>query len=172
MIGNVNDYGGVPIDRMAEEEGIAAHVRTGPARPRGEALKMLAGATMLLSLPQDSPWAIPSKIFEYMQFDAWLLVMAEPNAPAELLLRGTDADIVSPSDVDGIAAVLRARYEQFARGERPTRLARDARFSRRYQAERLMEAIGRCLARDRSPAAATAPESRPVAQMAGGDGAR
>jgi hypothetical protein len=146
LVGNVDDYGGVPIARMAAQEGIAPYVRTGPLRPRQEALELMAGATMLLSLPQDSPWAIPSKIFEYMQFDAWMLVMAEPDAPAAMLLRGTDADVVSPADVDGMAAVVRRRYEQFARGDRPTRLSHEVRFSRRYQAERLMDSIARCLA--------------------------
>jgi hypothetical protein len=141
FIGNVDDYGGVPIARMAVEEGIADYVRTGPSRPRRDALEFLSRATMLLSLPQDSPWAIPSKIFEYMQFDAWLLVLAESDAPAALLLRGTSADIASPLRVDAIADVLRLRLSQYRAGERPVRLSREMRFSRRHQAERLMDAI-------------------------------
>jgi hypothetical protein len=156
LIGNVDDYGGVPIARMAEQEGIAGFVTTGPLRPRQEALEMLAGATMLLSLPQDSPWAIPSKIFEYMQFDAWMLVLAEPDAPAALLLRGSGADVVSPADVDGMAMVLRRRIEEFTRGERPRRLAHERRFSRRVQAERLMDELGRCM----SPRPSSVPQSR------------
>ncbi|HUF29316.1 MAG TPA: hypothetical protein VMM77_01540 [Gemmatimonadaceae bacterium] len=164
FIGNVDDYGGVPIARMAEQEGISGYVKTGPLRPRREALEMLAEATMLLSLPQDSPWAIPSKIFEYMQFDAWLLVLAEPDAPAALLLRESVADVVSPGDVDGLATVLRRRIEQFARGERPRRLAHETRFSRRAQAERLMDAIGRCLAPRPTPAPRS--EEAPVVERA------
>lgn len=173
LVGNVDDYGGVPISRMAEQEGIERFVRTGPLRPRREALEMMAGATMLLSLPQDSPWAIPSKIFEYMQFDAWLLVMAEPDSPAALLLRGTEADVVSPSDIDGMAAVLRRRYEQHARGERPERLSREMRFSRRFQAERLMDAIANALAPAASRPAqrAGAAEMRPLARAVA-EGAR
>jgi glycosyltransferase involved in cell wall biosynthesis len=168
MIGNVDDYGGVPLGRMAEEEGIGPYVHTGPLRPRTEALELLAGATVLLSLPQDSPWAIPSKIFEYMQFDAWMLVMAEPDAPAALLLQGTTADVVAPSDVEGMARVLRERYEQFARGERPTRLSHERRFSRRHQAERLMDAIARSVSprRQAEPAAGARPLARVVAEDA------
>ena len=172
LIGNVDDYGGVPIARMAAEEGIAGFVRTGPLRPRQEALEVLADATMLLSLPQDSPWAIPSKIFEYMQFDAWMLVMADPDAPAALLLRGTDADVVSPSDVEGMATVLERRFEQFRRGERPTRLSRDTRFSRRYQAERLMDAIARSVGARRHHDTSPAPDARPLARAVAGEGAR
>ena len=150
FIGNVDDYGGVPIALMAEQEGIASYVKTGPLRPRKEALEMLAGATMLLSLPQDSPWAIPSKIFEYMQFDAWMLVLAEADAPAALLLRDSGADVVSPSDVDGIVEVLKRRIEEFTRGERPRRLAHERKFSRRVQAERLMDELGRCISSGQS----------------------
>jgi glycosyltransferase involved in cell wall biosynthesis len=148
FVGNVNDYGGVPIASMAAEEGIGEYVRAEPLRPRHEALEVMAGATMLLSLPQDSPWAIPSKIFEYMQFDAWILVMAEDDAPSALLLRDTEADVVSATDVAGMAEVLRRRYLQFSRGERPTRLSRDRRFSRRYQAGRLMDGIAQLLSRN------------------------
>ena len=147
LIGNVDDYGGVPISQMAAEEGIGDYVRTGPLRPRREALAFLAQATMLLSLPQDSPWAIPSKIFEYMQFDAWLLVMAEADAPAAVLLSDTTADVVSPSNVSALADVLRRRLDQHAGGEHPVRLASETRFSRRHQAERLMRAIAECLPR-------------------------
>jgi glycosyltransferase involved in cell wall biosynthesis len=167
LIGNVDDYGGVPIALMAEQEGIAGYVKTGPLRPRQEALEMLAGATMLLSLPQDSPWAIPSKIIEYMQFDAWMLVLAEPDAPAALLLRDSAADVVSPADVDGIAAVLKRRIEEFTRGERPRRLAHERRFSRRVQAERLMDELGRCMS-SRPSSSRKARESRTVARVIAG----
>ena len=167
LIGNVNDYGGVPIAVMAEQEGIAGYVKTGPLRPRQEALEMLAGATMLLSLPQDSPWAIPSKIFEYMQFDAWMLVLAEPDAPAALLLRDSSADVVSPGDVDGIAAVLKRRIEEFRRGERPRRLAHERMFSRRVQAGRLMDELGRCIS-SRQSSSRQSRESRTVARVIAG----
>jgi glycosyltransferase involved in cell wall biosynthesis len=171
LIGNVDDYGGVPIGRMAAEEGIGDYVRTGPLRPRREALEFLAGATMLLSLPQDSPWAIPSKIFEYMQFDAWLLVMAEADAPAAILLRDTAADVVSPSDVSALADVLRRRLDQHACGERPVRLASQTRFSRRHQAERLMTAIAECLPR-RETAASGNGSPRRMSRLPIGEGIR
>jgi hypothetical protein len=65
--------------------------------------------------------------------------------------------------------VLRRRYEQFARGERPQRLARDQRFSRRHQAGRLMDALAACLTTDRERALRAAPASAlPARAMAGG----
>lgn len=141
MIGAAGGYCGTSLAEMAEEEGLQGFVQTGPRRPRHEAIAFLAGARMLVSLPQDSPFAIPSKVFEYMQFDAWMLVLADPGSPVERLLRGSAADVAAPNDVDAIALVIRRRYEEHARGERPRRLAQDERFSRRYQAGLLFDAL-------------------------------
>ena len=141
LIGNVESYGGVPVSEMARQEGVGDYVTTGPARPRAQALDFLAGAAMLVSLPQDSDMAIPAKVFEYTQFEAWLLVFARRDSATELLLRGSDADVVDPQDVAGTTAVLRRRYEAYRRGERPCAVGRDGRFLRRTQAAALFEAL-------------------------------
>jgi glycosyltransferase involved in cell wall biosynthesis len=151
FIGKLESYGSEPISSVAREEGLAGYVRTAPPRSRREAMKFMAEATMLLSLPQDVALAIPSKIFEYMRFDAWLLVLARRDSAIELLLRGTSADVVAPDDVDRIVAILRQRYAQHTRGERPTRIATDTRFSRRAQAQILFDAIDRCIEKSGSP---------------------
>jgi hypothetical protein len=96
---------------------------------------------MLLSLPQDSTMAIPAKIFEYLQFDAWLLILSDLNSATARLLRNTDADTVDPDDVDGLIRAIETRYQQFVAGERPRAINADGRFSRRVQAERLLGAI-------------------------------
>jgi len=146
FIGNVENYNGLPVTQIAREEGIAQYVTVGPSRARQEMLKFLANATMLVSLPQDSDLAIPSKIFEYMQFDAWLLALANRGSATELLLRDSEAHVISPNDVDAMAAVLRERYQQYARGVRPLRIARDPRFSRRGQAKILFDALDEVVA--------------------------
>lgn len=65
-----------------------------------------------------------------------------------MLLQGTAVDIVAPSDADSIAEVLRRRITAYQRGERPTRLDNVSQFSRRVQANRLMDAVAtRILAR-------------------------
>lgn len=152
LIGAAEGFGGVPLATMAREEGLEGFLACWPRRPRGEALAFLAGARMLVSLPQDSAYAIPSKVFEYMQFDAWLLVLAEPQSPAAQLLRGSAADVVAPDDTDALARVIRTRYEQHARGERPERGASRDRFSRRHQATLLLDAIERVVGGERAPA--------------------
>jgi glycosyltransferase involved in cell wall biosynthesis len=141
LVGNVaHSRGGSTVD-LAREAGVADHLETISYRPRRETLEILARAAVLVSLPQDSHMAIPSKVFEYMQFNAWVLAMNEPGSATARLLEGSDASVISARDVEGLAAVLDRYYERFRRGERPTRLAADERFSRRHQAGILLDAL-------------------------------
>jgi hypothetical protein len=137
---------GRPVEEVAAEEGIAAYVRWRPPAPRAAAMTFQAAATMLVCLYQDSRQAIPAKLYEYMLFDAWLLVFADPGSGTADLLAGTDADVRRPGDLGGIAAVIDRRYAEHAAGTRPRRLAREARFSRRSQAAVLFDAIARVTA--------------------------
>jgi glycosyltransferase involved in cell wall biosynthesis len=141
FIGHAEAFGGTPLRALAEAEGIGGYVAVHPRRPRGEALRMLAGASVLLSLPQGVDLAIPSKLFEYMQFPAWVIAMAVPGSATERLLRGSGADVVAPGDEAALAAALRARLAQWTAGERPRPLNADGRFGRRRQAEVLFGAI-------------------------------
>ena len=141
FMGSAGSLGGVNVREMAAEEGVANYVELRPNGPRRDALEFLANATMLVSLPQDSDMAIPSKIFEYMRYNAWLLAFAAPESATSLLLAGTSADVVRHEDVDALARVLRRRYEQHLRGEVPPRIADDRRFSRERQAEILFGAL-------------------------------
>src|SRR4029450_10757814 len=111
------------IPDLALETGIDRFVKVHPPGTRQEAAKFLARASVLVNLPQDSHLAIPSKIFEYMQFESWLLALAKPNSATELLLRDTEADVVAPDDVDRLAHILHARYLQHREGRIPTPLA-------------------------------------------------
>ena len=155
FIGNVDSYGGVPLRQMAVEEGIASYVETGPSRPRAAAMEFLAGATMLVSLPQDSDLAIPSKVFEYARFHAWLLALASRESATGRALSGTDAHVVEPSDEEGIAAALEQRWLAFAAGQRPGRLLGSEPLSRERQAAILFDALALRL----SPAPALQPVS-------------
>ncbi|HYR07203.1 MAG TPA: hypothetical protein VEQ60_05530 [Longimicrobium sp.] len=141
FVGHAEAFGGTPLRALAEAEGIGGYVSVHPRRPRAEALRMLAGASVLLSLPQGVDLAIPSKLFEYMQFPAWVLAMAAPGSATERLLRGTDADVVAPGDEAALARALRARLAQWTAGERPRPLNADGRFSRRRQADALFREI-------------------------------
>ena len=141
FVGQVYRYAGTPTLLIAQEEGIREYVRVSGSVPRKEALEFLAGATMLLSLPQDSDFAVPAKIFEYVRFEAWMLVLATPGSATGRLLEGSEADIVDHADVDGIAQVLRERYAQFVKGEHPQPIGRDGRFDRRIQAKKMLDLL-------------------------------
>ena len=149
FVGDVDKFGGTPTMQIAREEGIEEHVSIGGLIKRQAALEFLAGAAVLLSLPQDSDFAIPAKIYEYLRFDAWMLVLAHKQSATARLLYGTDADVLEPADIDGITAALRRRYEQFSRGELPLAAGRDGRFDRRAQSEKLMNLIAG-ITRDRA----------------------
>ena len=145
----------------ASELGIADFVGVHSFRPRQEVRHILARATMLVSLNQDSRMAIPSKIFEYMEFPAWLLALAERGSATELLLGSTDADVVVPGDTESLVAVLRRRYLQHLDQGPPVPLARHPRFSRRHQAALLFDALERILVpTDAMPRALSVPGGR------------
>ena len=151
FMGHCDTYGGASLAAIAREEGIDGFVKTHPPATRQQAMEFLAGAALLVSLPQGTPFAIPSKIFEYMQFDAWVLAFAEHATATEILLRGTSADVVDPRDPNGIADVLRRRYAEYTAGVRPTRIASTtSRFHRSEQARLLFDAIETCVATART----------------------
>jgi glycosyltransferase involved in cell wall biosynthesis len=152
FLGHVEQYGSTLVSDIAREEGVERFVTLEPTRPRREALEFLARATMLVALPQDADLAIPAKIFEYARFDAWILALATHDSATGLLLRDSGADIVAPDDLEGLVRVLRERFLQYRQGIRPQRIARDGRFSRRAQAQRLLDAIAACTNGSRSAA--------------------
>lgn len=130
-----------PVMELARQEGIEAYVRYHPPGPRSASARLLASASMLVSLPQDTETAVPSKVFEYASYDAWLLALARPHSATALVLEGTSADVVAPDDVDAIAEVLRRHLSAYRAGERPTAVGADGRFSRRRQAALLLDRI-------------------------------
>ncbi len=141
LVGEVFEYDGMLTREIAENEGVEGFVQLTERQPHQVLTSLLQRSAVLVSLPQDSPFAIPSKIFEYMGYRAWLLVLSAPDSPTARLLRDTDADVVAPHDIDGMADALRARYLTFANGERAPRMNGYERFSRRTQAEIFFDAL-------------------------------
>ncbi len=143
FIGNLDS---ASLRAAASAEGITPFVSTRGFLPRRELATLLANAAVLVSLNQDSELAIPAKVFEYLQYDAWILALAERGSATELVLRGSGADVVSPQDSEAIEATLREHYLQFVDGSRPKRLADTLpHLSRRAQAHRLFDAIERVI---------------------------
>ena len=141
LLGEVSRFDGQSLEDMTREEGVEGFVRVSPRRPYPEAMAFLSSCAMLVSLPQDSTLAIPSKVFEYLRFPAWLLALADRESATAQVLDGTGADVVAPDDVEGIAAAIRRRYEQFSSGVRPHPLGTDPRLTRRHQGGLLLDAL-------------------------------
>jgi hypothetical protein len=141
LMGTVQLLDGVWVDYLAGTPPLPGFVRTHPPGSRSEALEFLAGARMLVSLPQDSDLAIPSKVFEYMQYRAWVLALAEPGSATGQVLDGSGADVVSATDEAGLTRALRTRLLQHRAGERPTGLSGVDRYSRREQAKILFDRL-------------------------------
>lgn len=97
--------------------------------------------SVLVALQQGSDLAIPAKLFEYMRFSSWLLVIAGQGGATAQLLAGTGADVHEHNDVPGIRSALIARYHEFRSSGRPAPLGNQKQFSRRFQTERLLDAM-------------------------------
>lgn len=132
------------VRRIAEEEGVADYLELVPFLPRDELARRLVTCAVLAVLPQDSDMAIPSKVFEYLRYPAWILAMAEVGSATERVLRDTPAAVVSAGDRAALVDLLDGWFERFGRGERPSPVADVvAQLSRRAQADLLFDALGR-----------------------------
>ncbi len=146
FVGHANVFSNTPTSVIAEQEGVAPFVKIGSQMPRHRVMEFLAGASMLLSLPQDSDYAVPAKIFEYVRFHAWMLVLATPTSATAEVLRHSDADVVDPTDIESMTEILVLRYQEFSKGIMPQPAGRDGRFDRWLQTEKLIEYIESCSA--------------------------
>ena len=141
LIGYVQAHEGADVGQMAREEGVDRFVQILPAAPRREVLKEYAEAALLLSLPQDSELALPSKVFEYMRFPAWILAQSGPRSATGMVLQDAGAYVIEPMDIETTAAALAACVREFQAGRRPTPIAAGGRYSREAEAEKLFEAL-------------------------------
>lgn len=136
-------YEGTSLVEIAREERVDHVFVSTPSLPRAEALRLVGKAAVLVVLPQAWSFSVPAKVFEYMQFNAAVLVLCEPRDAAAQLLEGTSAHLLSPGDPVAIAEVLSRRYQEWLRGERPRAINADGRFDRPNQARALLEALER-----------------------------
>ncbi len=139
FMGDADEYGERSVDALARSAGLGGHFRVLGPRPRSEALELCSKASLLLSLPQRTELCIPTKIYEYMMFDSWLLALESEGSATERLLRDTRADVVRPGDVEGIRRTLETRFREWTAGRRPDPIVGDDDYSRRTQAHRLVD---------------------------------
>ncbi len=133
------DGGGGWVGALAERLGIGDLVTVHAAAPRAEAERFMARAAMLVSLPWGQDLSVPAKVYDYLRFEAWPLILARPGSAPARTLSGTGATVVDPDDVDAIADVLCDRYDRWRRGERPGSVRGRERFSREAAVGDLLE---------------------------------
>jgi hypothetical protein len=145
FMGTIERVDGRSLEDRARDAGVTDFLTVHRTRPRSQALKFLAEASMLVLLSQDADMVIPGKVYEYMRFDAWLLALAEPWSATARLLEGSTADVVSGGDEAAVAQVIARRYEEFRLGRRAVPLAIDQRFSRAARADSFFGALDQAL---------------------------
>lgn len=129
------------LRRLGERHGVTPFLAVHEGRPRTEAHEFMRTCSVLVALQQGSDLAIPAKMFEYMRFPSWLLVIAGKHSATADLLAGTTADVHQPEDVAGMQGALARRYQEFRSTGRPAPLGVQERFGRRLQVERLLDAM-------------------------------
>ncbi len=129
------------IAALAHAQHLENYVSVGPVLPHAAALEFLAGASMLVIFSGFGAVTLPAKTFEYVRFAAWILAQGEAGSALDLMLQGTDADVISPSDAAATATAIRRRVEQYRAGVRPSPVGSDDRYSRARQAGILLDAL-------------------------------
>lgn len=142
FVGDVKSYSGASLEEIVAQADLSDYVEIQGPRPRREALEELTRADQLVVLPQDSDLAVPSKLYEYLLFPAWILAIASQGSAVAAILAGTDADVVEPGGVEGMAAAIERRVAMKASGRLPAPLASSVpHLSREAQALKLVAAI-------------------------------
>jgi hypothetical protein len=112
----VDQFGGNSVIQLAREEGVGDYVKVLPAIPRQEVLQEYSEAAILLSLPQDTQLAIPSKVFEHVRQPCWVMAQTAADSATGEVLHGTSAFVVDPSDSAATADILVQWYGEFRAG--------------------------------------------------------
>ena len=136
-------YEGALLADLARAEGVGDFTTIEKRVPRAEAIRLQGQAAMLVLLPQNQWECVPGKVFEYVQKSSWVLAISARGTAVDALLRGTNTDLVEPTDIDGIARHIAGRYREFKAGVRPEPVNADGRFDRSLQCAKMFDALDR-----------------------------
>jgi hypothetical protein len=142
LVGIDLTYGGYTPEQLAEKAGIPPGMVTShPPMPRAALFEEMTAAALLVNLPQGEKQCVPSKVYEYVHFPAWVLGLELPDSATHDVLTSVGADIAEPHDVETIAALLRARILAYRAGERPAPLAAPDQYSSPIEGQRFFAAV-------------------------------
>ena len=148
FVGEVSHFAGIDLRLYVQELGIDAYVSIHAAVPRAELSKLMSQATLLVNLPQSARLCIPSKLYEYFAYPAWVLALEQPGSATANLLAQTDAIVCEPSDRTAIADAIARLFVRFKNGEWPVPIARTSDMSIGTQADTLYAELTRVVQTD------------------------
>ncbi|MCA0375108.1 MAG: glycosyltransferase [Gemmatimonadetes bacterium] len=142
FIGAELSYGGRSVTALAAEAGLPdGLVEARAAMPRRALFEEMASAAMLVNLPQGARLCVPSKVYEYLHFPAWVLGLEPSDSATYDVLSAIGADVADPHDVTAIAARVEARVRAYRAGARPTPLAAPDQHAAPTEARRFFDAL-------------------------------
>ena len=146
FMGDVELYQNASVRSIAESEGISEWLTLTPHRPRDEALALLARSHVLVNLAEGLRETIAAKVFEYVRFPAWILLIGPAESATRDLLEGAGALCAEPHDIARMQEHLTDCYARFRQGGRPLPIAQVVTLSRARQASKLAELLDATLA--------------------------
>ncbi len=119
-----NRYPRAVVDRVLAGEGLAGVVAVHGPVPNARAVELARGADLLfLTLPDrrdgSAGGRISAKTYEYLMTDRPILAALPPGENADFLAAYAGVTVVRPTDVDGMAAAIRAAVAAPRRFARP-----------------------------------------------------
>lgn len=152
FIGNELAYGGRPVTALAADAGVPdGVVEARDAVPRAVLFEDMAAAAMLVNLPQGAQLCVPSKVYEYLHFPAWVLGLEPAGSATHDVLQAVGADLARPDDEEAIATHLRARVLAYRAGTRPAPLAAPDEYSSPVEGHRFFDAVDAHVSPTRAP---------------------
>lgn len=142
FVGRELEYGGQSPEQLAAAAGLPPGlVESQAVLPRQQLFKDMETVALLVNLPQGERQCVPSKVYEYLHFPAWVLGLEPSGTATHDVLSSVAADIAEPNDVDAIARLLRARIVAFRAGDRPQPLAESHQYYAPQSAEQFFDAV-------------------------------
>jgi glycosyltransferase involved in cell wall biosynthesis len=141
FLGSIDDQ----FKQMVEEADLQHAVKFLGYRPHKESIAMMLGArVLLLARSEVGKMIIPGKVFEYFVSGKPILALIPPDGAAANILKkeGREAFIVSPGDIEGIAAKIEMLYVLYRKKALPSyRTENLEKYTRRKLAARFAEIL-------------------------------
>jgi len=142
FIGPSLTFGGLMPEQLADAAGVPFGLVTShPAIPRTVLFEKMEAAALLVNLPQGESNSVPSKVYEYLHFPAWVLGLEPAGTATHDVLAKAGADVRRPDDVLGIAEIIKGHIQDFRAGVRPVALAGIDEFRGSTEATRFFDAV-------------------------------